>query len=1022
MTNNVELTELFFGREELMASLKKIWNEIDNSGPQFIVLNGDNGAGKTKILNELYHHMSTTTDPGGYWPDNPSQKAEKSDSEQEEGNKIPWLWFQMKFNEGTSHYAVDDVLFSSYQSSMPHIEKAIHQGSLGSLIADKTKDIVATGIETATGNLDAIPDIVGVALDGFGIVSSAAKGIGSHLKAKNAPVTEIKEERGIEVTTELIRGLTKLLDRSSPMRVVVTLDDLTYLNHSGSSNKFLTELFAKVKDKGRQWPLIVVATRNPSWQQSKDAAGKNADEILLEKCRGQFLFYEHDLNEKFKLTADNLKEVIHASELPITNYQGKAFVDRADGNPSVLHDMLMMAKNKIKNNSELPEGAFLRIMGQSPKPLEISSRRLIGLPLKEIHMLEASAFQGETFSIEMILQAFSEEVFSEEVDECDTSLDAMIAGFNALHESTLIVGKPDNNGASKFIQRSHWQAADKSRRDSDKHNKYIELFDRFIQVISDEEAAALPGDMLEKLYNISGRLKKEERSPRKLSGFPRKLSGLLIISLVQQNRFVDALPVVAHALNVYREVYVDGDIDLEANLEELIAIFKTSAAVGFDAYKPCFDIGLKNGSETRSLAQHVVEIIQKLKSKKSFEPLSGIEKIRVYTEILNFYESVGHQFEERKWSEALAKLWRDYIDRKGCNNCSLKEMSDGLRCNVQLAKKFFDFQALQKLDEGVGAAQGEFKKLDIQKEFFGIFEWVNKALPQLEVKGGEYKELAKAYEIVSAAITYRYVGEIQMLYMRYDNQTLKTLMGDRKKVTEQKGEQLYEFLHDYEGVLSGCIAWPVFCAFTFLVELSMLLQQQQKMCLMSVNLVDLTLEKISGYMRANPAIPMCELVMLIDMSNILSNWLRGKNVEGPPSGHDAHVPGLSDLKNIEVHVLVDNQKDIDKVPSELKNKITTNLSLSSEYYGNVYPHMVIKAMALVTNIEELCLKGEYDSIAAKRAMTDILEMADLSRERERGREQNVLNKISHHVQMLINVVPELDQVELEVYRDRWPYS
>lgn len=60
----------FIGREGELRALQSAWGDVTDGDPRFLVLVGDAGCGKTRLLQEFYAWLSTesATNADGYWP------------------------------------------------------------------------------------------------------------------------------------------------------------------------------------------------------------------------------------------------------------------------------------------------------------------------------------------------------------------------------------------------------------------------------------------------------------------------------------------------------------------------------------------------------------------------------------------------------------------------------------------------------------------------------------------------------------------------------------------------------------------------------------------------------------------------------------------------------------------------------------------------------------------------------------------------------------------------------------------
>ena len=99
-------SQTFLGRHEELQVLMSAWEQVrTGNGPQFVLLLGDTGLGKTRLVHEFYHRVSVEENRGrgsGYWPDqittnfrsleiNPKKRGANCD--------IPWLWWGMRWQQ-----------------------------------------------------------------------------------------------------------------------------------------------------------------------------------------------------------------------------------------------------------------------------------------------------------------------------------------------------------------------------------------------------------------------------------------------------------------------------------------------------------------------------------------------------------------------------------------------------------------------------------------------------------------------------------------------------------------------------------------------------------------------------------------------------------------------------------------------------------------------------------------------------------------------------------------------------------
>ena len=125
-------TDVFCGRADELGVLKEAWGAVSSAAPEprFVVFVGESGLGKTRIVQEFYNWLSTTTDGvegEGYWPDrltesgnnlrlNPPPDLCNAD------NPVPYLWWGMRMPDPEGRNAARGGVAADVDLLRPHLE------------------------------------------------------------------------------------------------------------------------------------------------------------------------------------------------------------------------------------------------------------------------------------------------------------------------------------------------------------------------------------------------------------------------------------------------------------------------------------------------------------------------------------------------------------------------------------------------------------------------------------------------------------------------------------------------------------------------------------------------------------------------------------------------------------------------------------------------------------------------------------------------------------------------------------
>ncbi|MCO6458627.1 MAG: AAA family ATPase [Pirellulaceae bacterium] len=257
-----------YGREELLGELFEAYRQATGGSPQFVVLLGMTGIGKTRLAQELYRWLTREHDaaqpayPQGYWPDYFFDELTKDDVNPEPDNRprppIPFLWWGIKFRE--DHVAAE-ALYQSLPYLSSHAVQAIVRRGIKRVHGDWLWKIinlglVGLGLIPGVGLLANIP---GWVKDGFELWKGTSEKQQLRRLA-DEPVGDTRRREERQWTEQVVNTLRLFLDSSQTdaptIPVVLFLDDSHWADPL--TLQAVRQLWSEAQAKG--WPLLIVAT------------------------------------------------------------------------------------------------------------------------------------------------------------------------------------------------------------------------------------------------------------------------------------------------------------------------------------------------------------------------------------------------------------------------------------------------------------------------------------------------------------------------------------------------------------------------------------------------------------------------------------------------------------------------------------------------------------------------------------------------------------------------------------------
>mgnify|MGYP003390119322 CR=1 FL=1 len=357
---NQSWRSLFVGREQELQWLIDAWKLAKAGQPQFLVLLAESGLGKTRLVQEFYRCLSKHDDPAtpgspqGYWPDafdgqNRSLDVNPRFPEGWLRSDLPWLWWAIRFlNPGSRNQVGEHCgLLDSREALAMHLEAIETKRRLKALRHEmgwKVGDIVAEvvgGLVPGAGWLFAGRDAKKLA----GEDRREEKQLRQRLQESPA---EVAHRRQLELADRALADFRRILDQTNPeaptIPVIVVLDDAQWADP-------LTLSFThRLIDEARRnaWPLLVVVTHwEAEWHQQRLAqpTPANPPQCMADVPRLLGCGDEWPGLRRVPRVAD-LAAIVRTAFPGLTPEQQAVLLDKADGNPLLLEEYLLLFQRK----------------------------------------------------------------------------------------------------------------------------------------------------------------------------------------------------------------------------------------------------------------------------------------------------------------------------------------------------------------------------------------------------------------------------------------------------------------------------------------------------------------------------------------------------------------------------------------------------------------------------------------------------------------------------------------------------
>ncbi len=398
----------FVGRELELQALMQAWTKTKQNDPQLVVLLADSGYGKTRLVHEFYHKISTSNDPADYWPDylgsNASYSGDTSlnvnptfSTDTVTTSAIPWLWWGLRWKQPDRNH-INLSINSEVDQLLPHFDPIVKAHNDQQLIKNVFMNVGEALVGLAGG--DILANLVATG----GLIKDIID------NRKDQPsqlsISERQEEERQSMIDKLLEFFRVVLnDKDNIMPVILFLDDAQWMDDTG--REFIDRLLTEATNKN--WPLMIITTH---WEREWFLAENDQDSFsgLITTLRTSNLSQNWQPLRIGKLT-ETLTLLTNA--FPGLTEKGKQKIEsKVDGNPLYLEQIILELKYDEEYFEEGDLNNPLSEYGHE-ELAEILQTDLYGLFRKRFrklnrnqrYLLSLGSIQGLTFFDEVIVKA-----------------------------------------------------------------------------------------------------------------------------------------------------------------------------------------------------------------------------------------------------------------------------------------------------------------------------------------------------------------------------------------------------------------------------------------------------------------------------------------------------------------------------------------------------------------------------------------------------------------------------------------
>ena len=429
MTSDGDWRDIFVGRDAELAQLQLCWEAARKGEPQLAVLLAPPGMGKTRLVQQFYHHLSQTHDgagEAGYWPDRLGRERDRiaiscRADECDARRPMNMLWWAIKFvDAGSNGAASSDLLIAWKEYLEPHLDVRRTDAQLKLLRTEQFKEAarglgegLIAGVEKAAELIPVIGPFVGLGKAlGMTIVDKAQKmrrleQQRDALEADRFDLAGKVEAAQEDFEEQLMRGLAEVAAPRSgsalpPCPTILVVDDAQFADQEPALASFLRRLIDTAW--AEKWSLMVILTHwTREWNERIDDVTKLPGLIKATTDRGLMQNAVMPLGR-----IDGLQQIVRTALPGLPADQEAALVEKASGNARYMERLIQLLQGSPamfvarEVGGAIHADALAEIMQESFDLHDVTRRLYDSAPEDARRAAALASIQGERFLYELV--------------------------------------------------------------------------------------------------------------------------------------------------------------------------------------------------------------------------------------------------------------------------------------------------------------------------------------------------------------------------------------------------------------------------------------------------------------------------------------------------------------------------------------------------------------------------------------------------------------------------------------------